>query len=314
MFLNAEELLNSLNIEIENIEEDRKYWLVRTDGGIYYNNFLDGSYISIGWNEFLNKSDFRNEKANENIKERLLKEYPDKQPGRIYSQIRNFIYEINIGDVVMIPSEKAEEISFGIITSEVYNKEVTDESFIKSRKVNWIKHIEKDSLDPYLFKMMQAHQAINKANEYAHYIDRTMYSLYRKGKESFLILPVKRESDIPAYDLSQFLNSLIDTVRLINKFEDQGNSYDLRDLDIKLNIQSPGFVELVSTTKDLIHKIVVIVKNALNANQTLTNELLTKTSPEKLKELEEQSKKIQQNFEHVKAELPKDIYKKTPLE
>lgn len=311
MFGQGEILLDLFNINIESVEENRHYWLVRTEGGKFYSDFIRDSYVAIGWNDFTDQTDFSNKKMNESMKEKLLEAYPDNQPGRIYSQIRKFIHEIAIGDVVMIPSEHSKQISFGIVEGNLVNRDVEDENFIKSRKIKWVKTVDRDKLDPYLFKMMQAQQAINKADEYAHFIDRTMYSFYKKGEESFLILPVKKEEDIPAYDLSKFITSLVDTIKVINHLEDEGNKYDLRDLDIKLNIQSPGFVELVSSAKDLVVKILGILKNALTENQKLSEEVLQKTTPEKLRLLEEQERNIKSSFEDVKASLPNDLKNRT---
>ncbi|UNT55628.1 restriction endonuclease [Lysinibacillus capsici] len=310
MFGQGDTLLDLFNINIEHVDENRHYWLVRTEGGKFYSNFIRDSHVAIGWNEFTDQSDFVNKKMNETIKTKLLKAYPDNQPGRIYSQIRRFIHEIAIGDVVMIPNESSKQISFGIVEGNLVNRNVEDGNFIKSRSVKWIKTVDRDELDPYLFKMMQAQQAINKADEYAHFIDRTMYPFYKKGDESFLILPVKKEEDIPAYDLSKFITSLVDTIKIINDL-DEDNKYDLRDLDIKLNIQSPGFVELVSSAKDLIVKVLGILKNALTENQKLSEEVLKKTTPEKLRLLEEQENNIKRNFEDVKASLPADLKNRT---
>lgn len=138
--------------------------------------------------------------------------------------------------------------------------------------------------------MMKAQQTVNSANEYSHVIDRTMYSFFQKGEESFLVLPVRKEEDIPAYDLSKFIQSIVDTINVINILENEEERYNFRDLDIKLNIQSPGFVELMSSAKDLIIKLFSIIYEALTGNQILSEEVLKKTAPEKLKQLEQQEK------------------------
>ncbi|WP_427071271.1 hypothetical protein [Lysinibacillus fusiformis] len=317
MLLNIENFLDNWDIEIKEISESRDYWLVRTNSGEFYEEFSHGNYISIGWNEFLNPSDFINEKASEQMKNRIEEYYPDKQAGRIYSQIRKFIFDIKVGDVVMIPSKDSEFVNFGIVTSELFQHRINgnEDTFVKSKSIEWIKEVERDQLDPYLFKMMQAHQTVNNAEKYARYIDRTMYSLYSKGENSYLILPVKEESNIPAYDLTKFLNSLIETVMSINSITEEASMiYDLRDLDIKLNIQSPGFVELMSSANELIKKVVVFLKSALSGNSDLTNELLEKTSPEKIRDLQRKQEKVIEAFERVKADLPEDIYRKPPLD
>lgn len=313
MLNNVESLLEQWEIEIEEINENRNYWLVRTSSGEFYDDFCQGNYVSIGWNEFLNPNDFREEKATNQMKNRIEEYYPNKQAGRIYSQIRRFIFDIKVGDVVMIPNEDSKLINFGEVTSELFQHPISGETFVKSKSVKWVKEVEREKLDPYLFKMMQAHQTVNNAEKYAHYIDRTMYSLYSKAENSYLILPVKEESNIPAYDLSQFIHSLVETVTSINSvLEEPSLAYDIRDLEVKLNIQSPGFVELMSSANELIKKIVAFLKSALSGNGDLTDELLKKTSPEKISELQRRQEKVIRDFERVKAELPEDIYRKEP--
>ncbi|MCO5476561.1 hypothetical protein IGJ28_002318 [Enterococcus sp. AZ091] len=36
-------------------DPNTKYWLVRGEGGIFYDDFLINNYIAIGWNEFLQR-------------------------------------------------------------------------------------------------------------------------------------------------------------------------------------------------------------------------------------------------------------------
>lgn len=43
----ANQILSQCN-GIEYVQE-RKYWLVRTDGGIHYDDFITNGYIAIGW-------------------------------------------------------------------------------------------------------------------------------------------------------------------------------------------------------------------------------------------------------------------------
>ncbi|MFJ7839813.1 restriction endonuclease [Lysinibacillus sphaericus] len=307
MDFTLDQFLGNFAPAIEKIEENRNYWLVRTESGAYYNDYTSGNYIAIGWDEFSNASEFSSEIMSENMANKISKEYPDKQPGRIYNQIRKFLFDIKIGDVVMIPSENSRVINFGIVTSDYIareNNKVDSCPFIKSKSVNWIKSINRNKLDPYLFKMMQAHQTINNAKDYAHFIDRTMYSFYEKNEKSYLILPVNKKEDIPAFDLSQFINSITDLVPIINEIFESEN--DKRDLDIKINVQSPGYVELKSEDKKLVPRVLALLKFALTTKDDI-GEVLEKTSLEKKQLLEKEKLELKEKFENVKAKLPKDL-------
>ena len=48
-----QQILSILNIE--QIPKERNYWLIRTESGKFYFDFLENNYVSIGWDEF---SDF----------------------------------------------------------------------------------------------------------------------------------------------------------------------------------------------------------------------------------------------------------------
>lgn len=302
-----DKFLEDFTPDIEKIDDTRNYWLVRTESGTYYNDYTSGNYIAIGWDEFSNISEFSSKIMSENMANKISKEYPDKQPGRIYNQIRKFLFDIKIGDVVMIPSENSRVINFGIVTSDYIareNNNIDSCPFIKSKSVNWIKSINRNKLDPYLFKMMQAHQTINNAKDYAHYIDRTMYSFYEKNDKSYLILPVNKKEDIPAFDLSQFINSITDLVPIINEIFESEN--DKRDLDIKINVQSPGYVELKSEDKKLVPRVLAFLKFALTTKDDI-GEVLEKTSLANKQLLEKEKLELKEKFENVKAKLPTDL-------
>lgn len=302
-------LFNEYLPSIQYIEESRKYWLVRTESGAYYNDYSNGNYIAIGWDEFSDINDFSDETMPEEMAKTILEYYPDKQPGRIYNQIRKFIFDIKIGDVVMIPNENSKLINFGIVTSDFISRKNNKNDtcpFIKSKSVEWVTSINRDKLDPYLFKMMQAHQTINSANEYAHFIDRTMYSFYEKNNKSYLILPVTKKSDIPAYDLSQFINSITNLIPTINKVFEDEIEYNRRDLDIKINVQSPGYVELKSDDKKLVPRVLSLLKFHISNNNSI-DEVLKKTTPEKRELLRKEVSELRESFELVKANLPKSL-------
>lgn len=292
-------ILEKMEKNVVEIPVDRKYWLVRTDSGTFYDDFINQGVISIGWNEFSNKTFFSDTKASDNRKGQIEKAYPNKQPSRIYNQIRKFIFELNIGDVVMIPDENSKNISFGVIESDYYRKEnVGKGEFIKSRDVKWVKSIQRKNLDPYLFKMMQAHQTINSANKYAHYIDRSMYSLFNKGDRCYLNIKIGRKGNLPAYDLSRYLDSVLTAVELTNDIDFKGyeNKYLIEDLDIKVNVQSRGW-SLLSGAKELITKFAVVSNGALYEEiDDLISDESTRARRKKIQEIKDGMKKANADF------------------
>lgn len=247
------EMIEKYNIPIVNVDINRSYWLVRTNGGEYFQDFFLGDFIGINWNEFNNPEDFNDQNKDKTTRE-IVKNYPDnKQPGHTFSQIKRFFHEIKIGDIVMIPSKDSKHIAFGEVISDVYivkkSQTEIDEGecpYSKRRNVKWLKTVDRKKLDPFLYRMMNTHLTISNANDYADSIDRTLYSYYFKGDKAHLVLNVKQEKDIPLVDLLDALQAPLDLVGYI-KDPINNTTFQKKDLDAKLRLQSPGIIEFVSS-------------------------------------------------------------------
>jgi restriction system protein len=237
------------------IPENQGYWLVRTEGGRYYEDFASKNFIAIGWDKFTNIEAFRaiTDKAGaRDMIDKIKNAYPDKKrPQHDYNQIQKFVREIKEGDFVVIPGFSSYRISFGKVVSDVYVTKVkltkSEEKagvcpFIKRRDVQWLKTIKRDNLDPYLYKLFFSHHTISNALEYGNLIDRSLYSLYIKGNKAHLILDVKSNNTIFARDLTSLINGLLNIAEDINKQASVGAN--LNEVEMKINVQSPGVVEL----------------------------------------------------------------------
>jgi len=248
-----EQLIEKYDIPIVKIDPDRGYWLIRTQAGEYFDEFHLGGFIGVGWNEFHEAEDFK-ENRKEITTEKIESIIEDTQAWRVFTQLKRFFHEIKIGDIVMIPSVNSQYIVFGEVTSDVYFEEITDEMleeetcpYSKRRKVKWIKTVERKSLDPYLYRMMQSHFSISNAKDYADAIDRTLHSFYYKGDRSHLILNVNQKEDIPLIELLNALQAPLELVDVIKEADDDFKDFDKRDIDAKLRVQSPGIIELVTS-------------------------------------------------------------------
>ncbi|PQD94383.1 hypothetical protein CYL18_14300 [Pradoshia eiseniae] len=323
----VDELIQKYNLPIVQLDNNRNYWLVRTNAGAYFEEFFTENYIAVGWDDFTNFDMFKTKKKDESITKELAEAYPKEQPGRIYGQIHRFLYEMKIGDVVMIPSENSTLIRFGIIESEPRMRSISDTRidegacpYVKVRTVKWIKTVRRLELDPYLFRMMQSHQAISNANDYAHFIDRTLHSFFIKNNKAFLVLPVKKEGDIPAYDLIRFVDSIIDLIPLVNDIKGIEQEFEKEDLDLKLNVQSPGFTEFVSNAPHLILGIGLLlifltgskfkgISSSDEEYEANFKGLFEDEFKNGIDNYEQIKNRNIENFSRVKAELPEDIKK-----
>lgn len=234
------------------LETNRKYWLVRTFGGKYYDHFVQNNYIAIGWNELSDIEMIKNADNNGVAKEQLFNKakelYSKKetdQMGRIVNPIIKFVKDMAIGDVVVIPSKNSKEIHFGIIKSDVnivkdvINLDEGLEPLYKQRTVDWVIWRDKDSVDLNIFKMLASHYAISSVDAYAESIDRTMYSFYVKGDKAYLVIKVSKEGEYEGTEIPDLINQFIGTINIYNKLT--GKSLNKNDVKTKVSLQSDGF-------------------------------------------------------------------------
>lgn len=329
--LTIEELKNEYKIPIVEIEE-RNYWLVRTQSGEYHDEFYFDNYIAIGWNHFNEQSDFE-DPTNENyLKKKISEKYPDsKQPGLIYNQIKRFFTEINIGDIVMIPTHNSTHISFGKVVSRPFIEKVSETDieegacpFQKRMKVEWIKTVKRANLDPYLYRMLHSHHTINNANDYANYIDRTLHSFYYKNGVAHLVMKINKKGDIRGLDFFEFGYKIINLASEVKKFGLAPEDADPRkDIKVKSNVQSPGIVEFISNVPTLIFGIGLLLtflvggkldliwkkeeKSATAESKGLVALLIEYQKQKSKDEIEKMKLEHRQSMERLKAELPAEL-------
>lgn len=96
--------IEQLNDYVQKVQESTGYWMVRTMGGDYYEEFDKEGFVAIGYNEItrheINKLDADWNKANVQLREKVKKLFPDvPRPGHIASQLLRFCRSIKPGDL-----------------------------------------------------------------------------------------------------------------------------------------------------------------------------------------------------------------------
>lgn len=251
-----EELLALLNIPV--IGNNTNYWFIRTNGGANFENFYFGNYVAIGWDK-LNNVQHLKDILNDDLKEIIIKEYPDDtRPGNTASQILKFVNLVKIGDYVLIPSTNCDRIAFGIITSDIYLYELTEQDkldimfdgieleFLKRRDVNWITEfpLRRLELDPLLIPIIYSYGTIVDANPYSDYINRTLYDMYYREQSFHTTFNICRAEDVSAYQLYKFIDNIFTASNLYNEYFD--DRIDENMFSIKASINSPGPVEIIT--------------------------------------------------------------------
>lgn len=261
--------LNQFFESIESIPEKKKYWLIRTEGGEYFESFTNFNYVALGYDQILYSKIFDLNKTSKNLKDlrNKLKEYidtilPDRTPGLIANQLINFIFEVKKGDIVIVPSENSTYISIGEVLDtnlmEVNDLMINRTScpYRKRKSIRWIKTVHKKSTDLLLFRALQSHQAITDVSKHANIIERSIGDFYKLDDETNLIINVQRETNIPASDLMFFGSDLLKFTR--DFIEHYDLDLDISDIEIKININSKGKTQFLSKNGRLILLLGVI--------------------------------------------------------
>lgn len=260
-------------LQIPCVSTERHYWVIRTNGGDYYQDFVLHQYISIAWDHISLK--LLNNLNDDEIK-RLIESYEKSTPfamddidesddrtpkGKvttIFNKIQRFVFEIERGDIVLIPSKDSNLISIAEVIGDVYedtnyvetylskepNTELTLCPYFKRRKIRTLKTIEKRNLDIYLSKGFGSQHALSNMDEYASYIDRTIYGIYSKGDELHTTIHAGHPNGLTLKELVSLSKSLEEAASsLATQCE---ISFDSSEIEVKLNIHSPGIIELIS--------------------------------------------------------------------
>lgn len=243
---NLTELSQRIYDYLPRIKTNSDYWLVRTDSGVYYDDFNAGSFIAIGWNAIDEKKLKQTGGNSTQLKNEIESLYPDdKQPGRTANQLISFQKDIKVGDLVLIPNEGSERYMLGEVISEIYF-EMEDNSnqplgkcpFIKRRKVKWIKSFYKKDADSKILKLSYRQQTVNDINEYKSFINRALYGAYVDDEGLIhLTYDINIKDNINMADLSSFLYHYTQMYELL------AND---KNIDIKINAQSKGKSEIIT--------------------------------------------------------------------
>lgn len=249
--------LNENGVKIHEVDPKRNYWFVRTDGGNYFDSYVSGNYIGLGWNTIA----FTEPDEKGCYPEDLLKDLESnghKQPTRVLNQIKRFYKEMKKGDVVVIPSTSSLNLAFGYISDdEVYIEEnITDDDiengacpYKRRRHVKWLVNIDKARIDPHLYALFRNHQVISDGKSYASYIDRALHTLYIKDGIAHLTFTVEARTNPKALSIPTFMLGLIERAEALAKeIELIDSSKNLEDeINSKINVQSPGVIEFLGS-------------------------------------------------------------------
>lgn len=239
------------------VSEDSNYWFIRTEGGKLHFDFKGSNRVGVAYSEIsLEDLNIRLTSIEdiEKLKQKISNKYPEhKRPSLILTQLTRFKFDVKKGDFVIIPSKNTRMLSVGIVENddieevEIHykiNKETIKETF-KTKKVKWLKTVQRSDCNPKLYQLFYSHHTIADANDYAEFINLLIYDFYQMDGIFHLAVKVKSQKNINALELFTTLNDFIRFLDFSNKeLKLEG---ELEDVSSRINLNSPGYIEFLSS-------------------------------------------------------------------
>lgn len=252
------------------------FWLIRADGGKYYDDFVNNDYIGIRYNR-ITVEELR-KLANENIisvdaiKDLMFDQYAKENQISIDNlpvdsrrqltvhakQAYLFTFEMKIGDFVLTPAKKSYQFALGVIEGEPYDEKVEVvqkrikqmqnkdivypcSDYRKRRKIHWISVISRQDLPKELAWIMNAHQAIAELSiQDKSKLFNLVSPIYNYNHKYYLRVYTSHGGNLSMYDWNKLVSVL--------PKEEQKN------IDLKADVNSPGYLTfLMNNFHDLIN-------------------------------------------------------------
>lgn len=248
--MNINKLLNYKPIHIE---ENTRFWMIRTKKGYFYDEFVKKKFVALGWNEIDVSNYNGDEKA---LKEHIHEVYGDKVPGSALNKCKSFIAGIKEGDILVIPSEGSRRITFAKAGSyyeaencnteqekdviyKIDNKKLLVNSiecpYKKRRHIEILSTISGGQINYHLLSAITSYHGICNLDGYDELILDCIYDIYEyKNNIGLSINVTKKEAIRPReitnlmYGLTEYLCTIVD--------EDV--------LETTINLNSPGKIKV----------------------------------------------------------------------
>ena len=258
-------------MDIYEVPEDRRYWVVRANQSLYYDHFTRYGVIAVG---HLNSLDIKVEDQEsfspdeKDLKPSVskgsdLKGAKKAQESKNFNQLKNFIFNINVGDWVVTVRDSS--LRFGIIESEPYIDNTPLEiiydiekgrsvemDYLLRRKVTWGPTIQRKKMPYGLVTSLGSQLTVFNIDKHWEAIYHSLYPAFIKNDELFLSLKIRAEEEISNYSIVQILH-FMNEVEVIAKefgnnltednFEELFRCYaeqNLFTLTTKAQFHSPG--------------------------------------------------------------------------
>lgn len=242
-----------VDFEVLQLNDGIRYWLVRANGGKYYDNFKLDNFIAISDNE-ITMEKINNRPKTDNLKliydyykaiyQKVYTEWNPQKIGHAATRTQRFINDMNVGDIVLVPSNSSTYFLIGVIENDAY--EIVDSQIktsennhfhistdLKRRNVKWLKEVKRDDISKDILWILSAHQTILELTEQKNCVNQLLAPVYIQDGECFGSLRIAKKQRINSGEWSDFYN-------VVKEIDPSG------EVSITSNVQSPGIIQFIS--------------------------------------------------------------------
>lgn len=246
---------DALEYTIRNISDNKRFWMVRTKKGFFFDEFIDNNYVALGWNTITQENDF-GKSQEEVLKESIKNWYGDSRPAGAINKCKSFIYDIHVGDYILIPNSGSEKIAIAR-AREYYEDEkkgVKDEldvipkidndekeiikvkcPYRKRRHIEVLKIISPALMSYNLRQAISNYHGLSNLDKYGEYILNCLYDCYIYKDNLNIAINVKQKNPLKPRQISKLLYSFTEFVCSIS---------DVDNISTTINLNSPGSVRM----------------------------------------------------------------------
>lgn len=247
------ELLSSYRIR--NIQEDTRFWMIRTKKGFFYDEFINEHFVALGWNVITSLTDM-GEQSIGNLKQIISREYGESRPMGAINKCKSFIFDIQEGDYIVIPSSGSTKIAFAKAGAYYEDSDcnVDDEKEIiakidnseyeiskvkcpykKRRHIEILNIVNSNDLGYGLRRAISSYHGISNFDEYATDILNGIYDCYAYLNDVHFSINITKNGELKPREISRLLYALTEFFCGL---------VDEDSLSTTINLNSPGSVRI----------------------------------------------------------------------
>lgn len=276
--MNIKESLKKTLDNVRVIDDERNYWFVRTFGGEVYDDFIKNNHIGLGFNNIPRELILAADSYDKQEAHKVLRDFIENNTKVVKgtatnqkNQLVRFQHEMKIGDLVIIPNRNSHVFSIGEITSNVKIFQTNNVFFFKDnhqeypntvREIKWLSHKNRSFFKGDLRNLLSSQQGISNANSYGDKIESGVSNMFIRGNFMKLVINIKQDEDINAYQLNRFLTSI---TYFYDELCDELGIDRNEELYIKIKLQSPGFADFKGYAIKALTGVAVLIALSRNA-------------------------------------------------